>query len=60
MISLHFTCTSKIFTSFISFAGEPIPKRMIPPEDAIAYYTDPKNRGYLADPDQVNKQKKIS
>jgi large subunit ribosomal protein L15 len=24
--------------------GHPIPKRMIPPEDAIAYYTDPKFR----------------
>ncbi|KAK3932582.1 39S ribosomal protein L15, mitochondrial [Frankliniella fusca] len=35
-------------------SGEPIPKRMIPPEDAISYYTDPKMRGYLADPDQVS------
>lgn len=35
-------------------SGEPIPKRMIPPEDAISYYTDPKMRGYLADPDQIS------
>ncbi len=25
----------------------------MPPEDAIEYYTDPRNRGYLADPDLV-------
>lgn len=33
--------------------GVPIPKRMIPPQDAIEYYTDPKTRGYLADPEAV-------
>ena len=35
------------------FLGIPIPKRQMPPEDAIEYYTDPKNRGYLADPDLI-------
>ncbi|XP_069477155.1 large ribosomal subunit protein uL15m [Ambystoma mexicanum] len=30
--------------------GKPIPKRMLPPEDLVRYYTDAKNRGYLADP----------
>lgn len=30
--------------------GVPIPERKIPPQDAIEYYTDPKTRGYLADP----------
>lgn len=33
--------------------GVPLPKRMLPPQDAIAYYTDPRNRGYLADPEAV-------
>nr|CAG4648823.1 EOG090X0BG9 [Polyphemus pediculus] len=33
--------------------GVPIPKRHLPPDDAIEYYTDPKNRGYLADPDSI-------
>nr|CAG4646496.1 EOG090X0BG9 [Macrothrix elegans] len=33
--------------------GVPIPKRQLPPENAIEYYTDPKNRGYLADPDLI-------
>ena len=33
--------------------GVPIPKRQMPPENAIEYYTDPKNRGYLADPDLI-------
>ncbi|GAB6027290.1 hypothetical protein CHUAL_001572 [Chamberlinius hualienensis] len=31
----------------------PIPKRMLPPEDALEYYTDPKCRGYLADPEKI-------
>lgn len=25
----------------------------MPPENAVEYYTDPKNRGYLADPDLI-------
>lgn len=33
--------------------GKPIPKRMLPPEDLVRYYTDPRNRGYLADPAKV-------
>ncbi|KAJ8376689.1 hypothetical protein SKAU_G00072690 [Synaphobranchus kaupii] len=33
--------------------GQPIPKRMFPGEDMILYYADAKNRGYLADSDQV-------
>nr|CAG4636049.1 EOG090X03LH [Eubosmina coregoni]SVE69706.1 EOG090X03LH [Eubosmina coregoni] len=37
--------------------GVPIPKRQMPPEDAIEYYTDPKNRGYLADPDLVAEER---
>lgn len=31
----------------------PIPRRKLPPEDAVQYYTDPKFRGYLADPDKI-------
>jgi len=34
-------------------SGSPIPKRLLPPPNAIDYYTDPKNRGYLADPAEV-------
>lgn len=40
-------------------SGEPIPKRMIPPEDAIEYYTNPKNRGYLADPDKISYERMV-
>ncbi|CAK6976749.1 S ribosomal protein L15%2C mitochondrial [Scomber scombrus] len=29
--------------------GQPIPKRMLPGEDMLLYYTDAENRGYLAD-----------
>ncbi|CAJ0946804.1 unnamed protein product [Ranitomeya imitator] len=31
----------------------PIPKRMLPPEDLVKYYTAAENRGYLADPAEV-------
>ncbi|KAG8223261.1 hypothetical protein J437_LFUL001538 [Ladona fulva] len=35
--------------------GEPIPRRMIPYTDELAaYYSDPANRGYLADPEKVS------
>ncbi|KAL4635239.1 39S ribosomal protein L15, mitochondrial [Arapaima gigas] len=33
--------------------GQPIPKRMLPGEDMVKYYTDSRNRGYLADPEEV-------
>lgn len=39
--------------------GEPIPKRLYPPRDAIDYYTNPKNRGYLADPEEIEKERFI-
>jgi len=29
----------------------------MPPEDAVEYYTDPRNRGYLADPDLVAEER---
>ncbi|CAB1340658.1 unnamed protein product, partial [Coregonus sp. 'balchen'] len=38
---------------FIS--GQPIPKRMLPGEDMVPYYTDAANRGYLADPEKIKK-----
>jgi len=35
--------------------GIPIPRCALPPQDAVAYYINPKNRGYLADPREVAK-----
>ncbi|XP_041358010.1 39S ribosomal protein L15, mitochondrial-like isoform X2 [Gigantopelta aegis] len=35
--------------------GVPIPRCKFPPADAIQFYTDPKSRGYLANPEQVEK-----
>ena len=32
---------------------------MLPTEDAIEYYTDPKNRGYLADPELVERERQL-
>jgi large subunit ribosomal protein L15 len=33
--------------------GRPIPRCMLPAEDAVDYYSDAKNRGYLADPAKI-------
>lgn len=33
--------------------GQPIPKRMLPGEDMVQYYTNAENRGYLADPEKI-------
>ncbi|ELU18877.1 hypothetical protein CAPTEDRAFT_161630 [Capitella teleta] len=33
--------------------GKPVPRCMLPPEDAVEFYSDPKNRGYLADPAKI-------
>lgn len=35
----------------------PIPRCKLPPEDAILYYTNPANRGYLADPEEIQKKR---
>lgn len=40
--------------------GVPIPLRMLPPQDAIEYYTNPKNRGYLANPEDVSRERLVS
>ncbi|XP_044279686.1 39S ribosomal protein L15, mitochondrial isoform X2 [Varanus komodoensis] len=37
--------------------GQPIPKRMLPPQDLVRYYTDPMNRGYLADPSKIQEER---
>uniref|UniRef100_T1GLP2 Large ribosomal subunit protein uL15m n=1 Tax=Megaselia scalaris TaxID=36166 RepID=T1GLP2_MEGSC len=39
--------------------GEPIPRRMLPPQDAVEYYSSAKNRGYLADPEEISKERLI-
>lgn len=39
--------------------GVPIPRRMLPPQDAVEYYTSAKNRGYLADPDEISKERLV-
>ncbi|XP_044267380.1 39S ribosomal protein L15, mitochondrial [Tribolium madens] len=39
--------------------GVPIPRRMMPPPDAIEYYTDPTKRGYLADPEKVSQERLV-
>lgn len=38
-------------------SGQAIPRRMIPPPDAIEYYSDPNFRGYLADPEEISKSR---
>ncbi|GBP06081.1 39S ribosomal protein L15, mitochondrial [Eumeta japonica] len=39
--------------------GVPIPKRLLPPQDAIGYYTSAENRGYLADPEEISKHRLV-
>ncbi|KAG6459300.1 hypothetical protein O3G_MSEX011317 [Manduca sexta] len=38
-------------------SGQAIPRRMIPPPDAIEYYTSAETRGYLADPEKVSQER---
>ncbi|XP_029313439.1 large ribosomal subunit protein uL15m [Cottoperca gobio] len=38
--------------------GQPIPKRMMPGEDMVPYYTDAENRGYLADPEKIQQARR--
>ncbi|XP_066269509.1 large ribosomal subunit protein uL15m-like [Branchiostoma lanceolatum] len=35
--------------------GIPIPKRALPPEDLVEYYTSAEYRGYLSDPQEIQK-----
>ncbi|KAF6212778.1 hypothetical protein GE061_010487 [Apolygus lucorum] len=37
--------------------GEPLPRRSMPSQDVILYYTSAENRGYLADPAEVAYQR---
>lgn len=39
--------------------GVPLPRRMLPPADAVEYYTSAKNRGYLADPAEVARERLV-
>ncbi|CAG9772045.1 unnamed protein product [Ceutorhynchus assimilis] len=39
--------------------GTPIPKRMMPPPDAIEYYTSASCRGYLADPEKISEERLV-
>ncbi|OWR41878.1 putative 39S ribosomal protein L15 [Danaus plexippus plexippus] len=38
-------------------SGQAIPRRMIPPPDAIEYYTSAEMRGYLADPEKISEDR---
>lgn len=38
-------------------SGAPIPRRLAPPADLMEFYSDPKNRGYLACPRQVAEER---
>ncbi|CAG9825219.1 unnamed protein product [Phaedon cochleariae] len=39
--------------------GVPIPRRMMPPPDAMEYYSDPSKRGYLADPEKISEERLV-
>ena len=48
-------CVGCLLHSWRFVSGLPIPRCALPPQDAVAYYINPKNRGYLADPLDVAK-----
>ncbi|TKS87624.1 39S ribosomal protein L15, mitochondrial [Collichthys lucidus] len=52
-VSLIQSCGVLFGPSRSSCAGSLIPKRMLPGEDMVPYYTDAENRGYLADPEKI-------
>ena len=39
--------------------GMPIPRRLAPPGNLLSYYVNPANRGYLADPALVAKEREL-
>lgn len=39
--------------------GVPIPRRLLPPADALEFYTDPEKRGYLADPEKISQHRLV-
>merc|ERR1719431_2427842 len=39
--------------------GLVIPKRKLPPQHLIEHYSDPRTRGYLADPDEVAQERLV-
>ncbi|CAG0896065.1 unnamed protein product [Cyprideis torosa] len=41
-------------------SGQPIPRRQLPPDEkTLEYYSDAKNRGYLADPEEIARERGI-
>ena len=40
-------------------SGQPIPKRLTPPQDCVGFYSSAENRGYLADPRLIAEQRQI-
>jgi len=40
-------------------SGIPIPRRLTPPANLLHFYTDPANRGYLADPVKVEQERRV-
>ncbi|XP_058804772.1 large ribosomal subunit protein uL15m [Phymastichus coffea] len=39
--------------------GEPIPRRLLPPNDCLEYYSSAATRGYLADPEKISQERLV-
>ncbi|XP_043579994.1 39S ribosomal protein L15, mitochondrial [Bombus pyrosoma] len=39
--------------------GEPIPRRLLPPTDCLEYYMSAETRGYLANPEEISRERLI-
>ena len=48
--SKYFVIRESPLWNRISISIAQVPRRLTPPADAVGFYTDPANRGYLADP----------
>lgn len=48
---------NQILLNNIILVGEPIPKRLLPPNDCLEYYSSAVTRGYLADPEKVSQER---
>lgn len=41
------------------YLGEPIPRRLLPPTDCLEYYMSAETRGYLANPEEISRERLV-
>lgn len=48
-----------LYATKLLFLGEPIPRKLLPPQDCLEFYMTAANRGYLADPEKISQERLI-